>query len=463
MKKNLLAVLAIASLLALLLVGVYELVLTPEGETFSESENRLLATRPGLSLSAWKSGAFAEGLEAYLADHFPGRRRLIAWSQDLRQVGSLATWEDYARVSEDEGQVMDYGALAEQTAAAVTPRPTAQPTAVPPLTPQPDAAASPAPATATPRPTKEPVDLTAWPRELHFYLMDGDKKSAGITKSQGELLRQGQLLSAYASLLPENGRLVMTVAPLSSRAARLQSYADPQGMTSEIEPFLHAVTPENVSVISAADLLSEPLLRGEYVYFRSDRHWTPYGAYLVVSRLMEEVGQSLPDYDAFPKQQEYPFLGTVYRDTRNKRLMQNPDTLDLLTPLHPVEVRRYSAPNKYEVVPFIDENAKQEDRYACYLGGPHGQLTVVTRTDLPADAQPKTCCMITDSFGLCTVSYFLCCYDRVIIYDPRYYDKALMGSLSQTIEGYGVQDIFAVAGEVDLYDSVYLNLLNQHF
>lgn len=480
MKRNLsstiLAVTACAALLLLLGFGLFELLFAPKGEVFSEEENRMLAQRPPLSGETLSDGSFTDGVERFLADHFPGRSGVITFTQDLRQVGSLATWEDYARVAEDESvPVMEYSDDLTATDAPVTPRPTRVPTPTPAPSPTPtetsvptDLSETPEPTstpepTPTPRPTKPPVDLSEWPREFHFYLIDGQKKSAAVTQKRRELENQAALYNAYASLLPEGGRMVITIVPISTRAARIRSYADPQGMTSEIEPFLHAITAENISVISAADLLSEPLLNGEYVYFRSDRHWTPYGAHIVISRCMEEIGETLPPYDSFQKTQEYPFLGTIYRDTRNRELEKDPDTLDLLIPTHPVTVRRYSRPDTYVEVPFIDQNAKPQDRYACYLGGPSGQITVIERTDVDPDKPLRTCFMITDSYGLCTTPYFMEIYDRVIVYDPRYYDKPIMGALSDLIERYEVRDIFLVAGEVDVYDPPYLQLLNRHF
>lgn len=483
---HILCIAACAALFLFLLLGAYELFFVPSDPVLSEEENRMLAPKPVFTLSGFFQGEFRDGVEQFLSDRFPGRAGVISLTQRLRQVGSLATYDDYARVAGDEDvAVMEYleNVEADDEAVIVTPRPTRapEPTNTPApveeestpaivTTPEQASVETPAPTetpvpTATLRPTKEPLNLNDWPRTLSFSLIDGEKKMVAVSKNRNELAAKAKLFDAYASLLPEDGRFVMTIVPISTRAARLRSYAEPGGMTSEIEPFLHAVTGNNVSVISAADLLSEPLLQGEYVYFRTDRHWTPYGAHIVISRLLQEVGETLPPYDYFPKRQESPFLGTIYRDTHDRKLEKNPDTLDLLTPTHPVLVRRYSRPTVYEEITFIDENAKSQDRYACYLGGPHGQLTVIERTDTAPDAPLKTCFMITDSYGLCTTPFFMEAYDRVIVYDPRYYDRPVMGPLSDVIEAYGVKDIFLVAGEVDVFDRnwTYLGLINRHF
>ena len=471
-KSLILTAAACLVLLLLLAAAVYELLL-PAGPVFSDRENRMLAEKPAFSWKAFFDGSFADDLEKYLADRFPGRMGFIDFTRQLRQVGSLATWEDYAQVAENNVEMMeDMGDLFEDDV-MVTPRPTRTPipaptptdtpavTEMPALEDTPSPVETPQPTetpvpTPTPRPTKGPVDVESFPREMHLYLLDGTKKNAAISRSRNQLYSESSLFNAYASLLPEGGIFALTIVPNSIRATRLLSYSDPQGMTSEIEPFLQAVTADNVAVFSTADRLSEPLIRGEYVFFRSDMHWTPYGAYLVVSDMLAEAGETLPPYDAFPKTQEYPFLGTLYRDSLNKQMEANPDTLDILTPLRPVRVRRYTTPQKYEEVPFIEENANPRDRYTVYLGGANGNWTVVERTDIPEEQIQKTCLVISDSYGLCTMPFFAQVYDRVILYDSRYYEKYAMGAVSDLIESWGVQDIYLVAGEGNVYEKHFL-------
>ena len=467
-------------LLALLLAGCYEL-LWSNGSAFSSQENRMLAERPSFTWGSFLDGTFADQMEKYLADRFPGRGPIIDRTRELRQLGSLATWEDYSRVAESSVQSIEFTEDLSGEDVPVTPQPTRTPTPVPAptVTPgpavdgkesdpgsasTPEPTASPCP-TNTPRPTKEPADVDSFPRELRFYLWTGNDRSNVTIQLRNVIYAQCSLYDAYASVLPEGGMFVMTIPPHSTRSTRLKSFADPKGMYSDIEPFIHAVTAENVSVVSAVDLLSGPILNGEYVYFQTDSHWTPYGAHIVVQKMMEEAGEALPPYDAFPRTQEYPFLGTLYRDTLNVQMKNNPDTLDIVTPTRPVRARRYSTATEYSEVPFIKTDANPRDRYSVYLGGPSGCLTVVERTDVPQEEIEKTCLVIADSYGLCAMPFFAEVYDRAIVYDPRYYDRNAMGSVSDLIGAWGVQDIYMIVGDHDFYDTerLFYILCNRHF
>ncbi len=479
-KRNMVPV-AVACLVLLLLLAaaVYELLL-PAGPVFSERENRILSEKPAFSWKAFFDGSFADDLERYLADRFPGRMGFIDFTRELRQVGSLATWEEYSLVAESDVADMQDPGEVEEAQPMVTPRPTRTPAPTPTATPEPTPAPTPDPQatltptdtpeptptpvpTPTPRPTKPPASANDFPGELRVDLLDGTSKRRSYAFMRYKVQRQCSLFDAYASLLPEDGIFAITIVPNAYRANRLLALDDPKGMVSEVEPFIHAMTANNVAAFSTADILSAPMLAGEYVYFRSDMHWTPYGAYLVVSEMLAEAGETLPPYDAFPKTQEHPFLGTLYRDSLNKQMEANPDTLDILTPIRPTVVRRYTTPQKYDEVPFIDDNASPRDRYTVYLGGPKGNWTVVERTDIPEESFEKTCLVISDSYGLCTMPFFAQAYDRAILYDARYYERYVMGAVSGLIESWGVQDIYMILGDAHFSEETFCRLCNAEF
>lgn len=481
MRKRILSIVAGAVLLLLLLIGAYELIMTPEGSVFSETENRILAARPDFTVSSLLDGSFSEGMDRFLADQFPGRDRIIHLTQRIRQLGSLATWEDYSKVAENNNvEDMQYQEEPDEDVTVVTPRPTRTPAPVSTVTPAPspvseqnDLSASvtvdtPVPTatplpTATPRPTKPPANVNDFPAELRVDYINGSTRHRSYDCMRYLAQRNCTLFDAYASLLPEDGIFALTLVPYSPRANRLLYLDDPKGMVSELEPFINAVTSNNVAAFSAADQLSDPLLAGEYVFFRSDMHWTPYGAHMVVKQMLAEAGENLPSYESFPKTQEYPFLGTLYRDTLNKQMEANPDTLDIVSPIHSVRVRRYSTPEQYDEVPFICEDANPRDRYSVYLGGSNGNWTVVERTDIPEDSPKNTCLLIADSYGLCTMPFFAEAYDRAILYDPRFYDKKDMGSVADLIESWGVQDIYLIIGDYHFSDEVFFTLCNRQF
>ncbi len=71
-----------AVVVLIFIVGVFSVSgfhLLDDDESFSESENRVLAQMPEFSLSAIADGSFMSDFEAYLADQFPLRDKLISF------------------------------------------------------------------------------------------------------------------------------------------------------------------------------------------------------------------------------------------------------------------------------------------------------------------------------------------------------------------------------------------------
>ena len=480
MRKYILPAAALIAMALLLAVGLLELIFVPAGSAFSETENRMLAERPSFTTETYLDGSFANSMESFLSDRFPMRAGLIRASQEIRQIGNFSTLDDYLKVAENDVADMQNPEEPSDNGTVVTPRPTRTPAptetpALPTVPPTEDAAmspletelftpdptATPAP-TPTSRPTKPPADVSGYPSELQCKSLSGEGNRTVYKCAKSKLVKVGALLDAYASLLPEDGGVAFAIVPYSARANRLMTYKNPQGFTSQVEPFIHAVTADNVAAFCTVELLQDPLLNGEYVFFRSDMHWTPYGAYLVVRQMMEEAGETLPAYEDFPKEQEFPFLGTIYRDNPTKQMKDNPDTLDIVTPIRSVRVLRYETAERYKEISFLDRNASARDRYTVYLGGP-GNLAVIEQTDA-GDGDRKTCLLITDSYGLCAVPFFVEAYERVLLYDPRYYSKGKMGSVSDLVERYGVKDIYMIIGDSHAFnDDTFFSACNNQF
>ena len=242
------------------MIGIYELVFASGESSFSAHENRMLADCPVVSWKTVFDGSFEDQLERFLADHFPARNKIIDYTQDLRQAGSLATWDDYARIAKSEVAVMDFCDETEADAVAVvTPRPTRMPTPTPKPAQAAEAGTTPLPSditeqespatpalTNSPRPTKPPRDPESFPAVLKLYLLDGNKETAALSMMRTDLMAWAQLLDAYASLLPPDGHLIVTVPPNSVRASRLLTLDEPIDTIRQVVVFAESFLTDSV-------------------------------------------------------------------------------------------------------------------------------------------------------------------------------------------------------------------------
>jgi hypothetical protein len=134
-------------------------------------------------------------------------------------------------------------------------------------------------------------------------------------------------------------------------------------------------------------------------------------------------------------------------------MRDNADELALIKPSAPCEFLRVTAPGETAAIPLLDDNAKANDRYTVYLGGPAGPWSIL-RCD---NGRTENCLVLTDSFGLAFVPMLTGQYREVHYYDPRYFNSAVAGgNVRELIETYGIKDIFVVVGDLHSFNSDFI-------
>jgi len=190
------------------------------------------------------------------------------------------------------------------------------------------------------------------------------------------------------------------------------------------------------------------------MFFRTDIHWTPYAAYLTYREMIQRAGKEPCSFeDDFTHTFEDPFRGTYYRDDPAAYGKVKPDSLELLMPKIPVEYRKMTGPDQYEVIDFLDMNANKKDRYTIYLSGPGGPWRYIECDN----EETENALVITDSFGMTFMPFLTSNYKQIHYYDPRYFDKKIAGgTIAELIEKYDIQDVYVVVGAIHSFNSSFL-------
>ena len=149
----------------------------------------------------------------------------------------------------------------------------------------------------------------------------------------------------------------------------------------------------------------------EYIYYRTDHHYTTYGAYIVYCEYMRSIGREPVSLDALTAHEVEGFYGTHYSKT--KLYSAQPDTITWYEiPGKTVEIDNKPADGIYDL-----EKFGERDKYAAFLHGNHS-LTVI-RSEQESD-DPTRILLIKDSFGNELAPFLACSFDEVYIVDPRY-------------------------------------------
>jgi hypothetical protein len=157
------------------------------------------------------------------------------------------------------------------------------------------------------------------------------------------------------------------------------------------------------------------------LYYRTDHHWTSYGAYKAYAAYMAHAGKEAAAADHFRVERHDGFRGSTYSRSAL-----------WLTPAEPLEVWRGSdlkvtiGENTYDSA-FFPERLQEADMYTVYLDG--NQAMVRIRNE--ANAGKGKLLVIRDSYANCIGPMLAESYEEVIMVDLRYY-KLPISDLCQT-------------------------------
>ena len=445
------------------IIGLYQLGFAPREERYSEEENRMLAGFPELSGGTLSSGEFTGSFETWLLDGFPMRASAIGFSQRMRDGLSFVTYDDYLAVMRSADDPLTSSAGGDVSIEAPPPpaptRTAAPPTEPPVAAPDSGEATEPNPETvpvmgaverrAIVFPEKGDPAAQSFPQTMGLFMQTADGAATLQTFGSWYVTSLAEELNQIARLLPEGGAMAFAMVPQSMYANRFVNAAGKTALYSDYEDCVYAYTDNNVMVFSTSEILGEAMMRDEYVYFRTDMHWTPYGTWLVYTRMVEAMGLTPTAYEDFEMTVEEPFLGTYYRDNPMSFMRDNADYLELISPAAPYTYRRLGGDGVFYDAPLLDENARGNDRYTVYLGGP-GPWSVIESDN----GTGRNCLVLCDSFGLAFVPMLAEQYEEVHYYDPRYFNAYTAGgSLSELIEKYEITDCYVVAGDLHCFGS----------
>lgn len=189
---------------------------------------------------------------------------------------------------------------------------------------------------------------------------------------------------------------------------------------------------------------------GEYVYYRTDHHWTTDGAYLAYAALGEKLGYTPMPREFFTKELvSDSFYGTTY--SSSGIYWTDPDEMYFY---------RFDGDENYIVENLLTKKSMQgfydtsyltaKDKYSAFLGGNQAYLKVYD----PTSTEKPTLVIVKDSFAHSLAPFLAIHFDLEII-DLRYY----VGSVADVARENNATAVLVLVGADDLANSDTLTLL----
>ena len=414
----------------MLLCGILFFLL-PKKEV-SEAEQRKLASLPSLTLQTLWSGDFTSGLNIYYSDNFVMRDELVK---------AKFAFEEHKGLRFDDVKI--YGSETGETAenASQTPKEN-QRTCIDDVTAFEKITAN------QPNVPMAAIDLenpyySDPNKHFDFNKADLDDRFAdyiNMEKDQLDGEKRGNLfvvgdtaleifygneqvskdyasvLNAYSDALGDSVTIYDMIVPNHFEFGLPSKYKGKIG--KDEKPFLDLVK-ENLNgkivFVDIYDTLKTHYNKGEYLYFRTDHHWTGLGAYRAYEKFCESAGLAAVPLDSYEKRTSTGFLGTLYNSSLDKNLAANPDTVEYYVTDLPYEQTNTKKDGTTYKGRLISEYADgRTNGYLTFMGGDIPLATIRTE-----NTSGRSIIVFKESYGNAFIPFLVPHYDTVYVADIR--------------------------------------------
>ena len=168
-----------------------------------------------------------------------------------------------------------------------------------------------------------------------------------------------------------------------------------------------------VKFINVSDSLKDH--KKEYIYYKTDHHWTTLGAYYAFLDFANQAGLDVNPNGYEKYRVSNDFYGTLYSKSGYK---VDPDKVDIFTPKDKNDqvIVEYKEEKKKSPTIYNSEALKKKDKYEVFLGGNHPLVDIKTTSE-----SDKVLLLVKDSYANSFVQFLTHYYKEIIMVDPRYY------------------------------------------
>lgn len=278
-------------------------------------------------------------------------------------------------------------------------------------------------------PQDEPVKESKYPRiEMQGELKDyGNVIAVGDTayelysysSSVGD--KYAAAVNSAADVLEGQTRVISVMIPLSSGITLPNELYGEIPSSSQKNALKKLAEKMNEKVTVVNPYVNLMKHRDEYIYFRTDHHWTADGAYYTYEELCRQTGMEPVSREERESVDFEGFVGSFYKDTNdNPALKENPDTVRAYYPVSQNTSLTYTTTegrtNDWKVIWNVDDYGSSM-KYSTFIAGDN-PYTVIKNEDLPDGPR---CVVVKESFGNALVPFLVDHYSRIYVIDYRYW------------------------------------------
>ena len=433
-------------------------------------ENRKIE-KPKFSWSALLDGSYVQQLESYYTDTFPFREKLMPLNQELNK------FYYYSGGGDNNYLAIDFNGGAEQGGESLhdvenalnnleDSGSTSAPETTDPLT---DTSEQPTPSTGnaedeTTTPPEIDVPAENEGTAIGTIYVDGDNAMDIPTANNEVIDSYADAVNNLSQALGSDVRTISLVTPNSGEFYSPESFHTGSHSQKDMIERCYGAMNDSIVTVDAYSALRNHA--DEYIYFRTDHHWTALGAYYAYTQYCKATGFDPVPLDQFETGTYENFLGSMYTYTQkypqSQALKENPDTLTYYLPIVETHAKYYSDATLSDGIAIsvvytkLAENVS--NKYLCFIGGDTPVCVVETAVE-----DGPVCMVLKESYGNAFVPFLTSHYSKIIVIDPRQFNQDGKPSLDLPAfaKEQGVDDLLVINYPFMINNSYYVSLLNR--
>ena len=288
--------------------------------------------------------------------------------------------------------------------------------------------------------------------QIGSLYLNGDSAYELYYFSEKAVRAHASLLNTVQAMFPKV-KLSAMIVPNSFGVIldpKVQEKLASSGMDQAIA-YSYSLMDKRVNTVNVFDALSAH--KKEYIYFRTDHHWTQLGAYYGYQEYCKSMGYSTRPLSNYQKMDFPEFYGTFYF------FMNRPESLKG----HPDQVTAYQG--SMNTMQYTDSKGNLQEgklindasqmlpgnKYNCFMLGDHGYVEIHNE----GAPRKKSILVLKDSYGNAFVPLLAQDYRDVYVVDYRHYQ----GNASSLIQEKGIEEILFLNNIMGIGESLSQKML----
>ncbi len=413
---------ALSVLILLVVFGLTSLFLIVfPRSTESQIEKRKLATFPQFSFGSYFSGEFTKQVAEYYDDTVPFRDSFKTAGYNFKSIFGLHTADEVkiigAKEVKNNPKPVETSKPAEESKPSETSKETSKQEST------------------VSQVLEESKAETSQMGEADYTVENG----IIVVNHNGhyralELLGGGtgntyvEALNNFHRDLGDSVQIYSMIAPLASEYYLPSNYSGFSINQKECFDSIVSRLDDGIVSIDIDTVLAQHT--AEDIYFRTDHHWTPLGAYYAAQKFAEVANLDFKELSDYQKNDIEGFVGTMYAFTEDPHINNDPETFTYYVPsnMDKCITEHYATDftNMKEWDFFVDVGDPQHNAYLTFMGGDEQVVRVKTNVK-----NGRKLAIVKDSYGNAIPGYLFGSYEEIYVIDMRYFDLNLVNFVKE--------------------------------